>query len=113
MVAMLILMMMMCQPLSLIHFGLPNHACPALETPAYFPKVSEIKRHPGWRSAGFLGYPNDIALLKLSSAIDLNSRYASVISLADSGEEFVNDGECWITGWGSTGRSNPDILQVC
>ena len=33
MVAMLILMMRMCQPLSLIHCGLPNHACPALETP--------------------------------------------------------------------------------
>ena len=74
--------------------------------------VSRIIRHHSY-SGSRSGYPNDIALMYLSSTADLSSRYASTVSLPSSNEEFAGNRNCWITGWGATrgGGPLPNILQ--
>ena len=76
-------------------------------------QVSRIIRHRDYRESGRRGFPNDIALLSLSSPIDLSDQYVSTVQMASSGENFI-DNECWITGWGKTSRWSgiPDVLQV-
>ncbi|WAR15180.1 CEL3B-like protein, partial [Mya arenaria] len=55
--------------------------------------------HPSYNK-GSSAYPNDIALLKLSSSADL-SGVNKIIALADKGENF--DGQtCQLSGWGHT-----------
>lgn len=44
-------------------------------------------------------YPNDVALLKLSSYIDLVNSNQRAITMADTNDNFDNT-ECYITGWG-------------
>ena len=74
--------------------------------------VSSIIRHPSY-SGSSSGFPNDIALMKLSSSADLSSKYATAVALPDSNEDFAGNDECWITGWGATrgGGPLPNILQ--
>ena len=76
-------------------------------------QVSEILRHEDYRENSRQGFPNDIALLYLSTPIDLSDKYVYAVELASAGEKFIGN-ECWITGWGKTsplGRI-PNILQV-
>ncbi|XP_052760370.1 fibrinolytic enzyme, isozyme C-like [Mya arenaria] len=61
--------------------------------------VAKIVLHPSYNK-GSSAYPNDIALLKLSSSADL-SGVNKIIALADKGENF--DGQtCQLSGWGHT-----------
>ncbi|XP_060567411.1 trypsin-like [Ruditapes philippinarum] len=76
--------------------------------------VSKIFSHPDYNSNGFAGaYPNDVALLRLSSPISLGSG-VEAISLAATGQNF-DRATCTITGWGNTATgstvSNPTQLQ--
>ncbi|OBS74238.1 hypothetical protein A6R68_15204 [Neotoma lepida] len=59
-------------------------------------------------------YPNDIALLKLSSPVNYNN-YIQPICLLNSTFKFENRTDCWVTGWGDIGEdeslSSPYTLQ--
>lgn len=50
------------------------------------------------------GIPNDIALLHLSRDVDMTNQYVSTIQLPEKGEDFLGNGNCWITGWGRYGQ---------
>jgi secreted trypsin-like serine protease len=71
--------------------------------------VSKIIMHANYNGNGN-GFPNDIALMKLSSPISMNE-HRTPICLADSDEEFTGT-SCFITGWGDTkGTSDADTLN--
>lgn len=74
--------------------------------------VSRITRHPYYSSSGSRGYPNDIAVMYLSSSANTGSQYISTVPMASSSDSFVGS-TCYITGWGKTSSSSgsPDILQ--
>uniref|UniRef100_A0A8C9U5N2 pancreatic elastase n=1 Tax=Scleropages formosus TaxID=113540 RepID=A0A8C9U5N2_SCLFO len=62
--------------------------------------VSGVYIHPNWNSNSVAnGY--DIALLRLSSDVTLNS-YVQLASLPPSGQILPNNNPCYITGWGYT-----------
>ncbi|GAB1609681.1 hypothetical protein Ahia01_001254000 [Argonauta hians] len=66
-------------------------------------------QHPAYIHGG--SYPNDVALLKLSTPIAL-SEYIKTVCLPSSANRFTSQDECWVTGWGDTlGRGNPDVLN--
>lgn len=71
--------------------------------------VEKIIMHEGYDGNG-AGFPNDIALLKLSDPITRDG-FRQPICLADSDETFRNV-DCFITGWGRTlNDSNTGILN--
>ncbi|KFR16514.1 Chymotrypsin-like elastase family member 1, partial [Opisthocomus hoazin] len=71
--------------------------------------VSKIIIHPSWNSNNVAaGY--DIALLRLSSSVTLNS-YVQLAVLPSSGTILSNDYPCYITGWGLT-RTNGQLSSV-
>ncbi|CAH1797935.1 unnamed protein product [Owenia fusiformis] len=74
-------------------------------------RVSRIIVHPGWqRSMGPTVNDNDIALMELSSPIDLSNSGAAVVCLPSSSDQF--SGQCTATGWGETmGTGNKQVLQ--
>jgi len=58
--------------------------------------------------------PNDIALVKLSQAVDLSSPYIDTIELADEKDQFKEGQVCEISGWGRHAKyegRTPNILQ--
>ncbi|XP_036408504.1 testisin-like isoform X2 [Megalops cyprinoides] len=73
--------------------------------------VSQIIRHPSYVSQTS---DNDIALLKLSSAVSFTD-YILPVCLAASGSTFFNGTNSWVTGWGNVGESvslpSPGTLQ--
>ena len=74
--------------------------------------VYRIYKHPHYQANG--GYPNDIALVHLSSNAHLSSSsYAKAIALASNGENFAGNPSCVITGWGALygNGPSPNILQ--
>ena len=73
--------------------------------------VAKIVKHPRWRPR-IPGFPNDIALVELSKPAVMG-KYVSTIEMADTGEGFAGEPECYITGWGRTkgGSDLPNILQ--
>jgi len=74
--------------------------------------VSKVIRHHGYNGNG-RGFPNDIALLQLSSNVDMSSRFIDTVALPAKNENFAGNSDCWITGWGATrgGGSTPNMLQ--
>uniref|UniRef100_A0A8C9VS35 pancreatic elastase n=1 Tax=Scleropages formosus TaxID=113540 RepID=A0A8C9VS35_SCLFO len=74
-------------------------------------RVTNIYIHPNWdpnnASSG-----DDIALLRLSSNVTLNS-YVQLASLPTPGQILPNNNPCYITGWGSTQTGGPlsDVLK--
>jgi len=75
--------------------------------------VSQIIKNPGWVEDASKGFPNDIAVMQISSDAKLSSPYISAVEMADSGEDFLGNTDCHITGWGKLGflRPLPDVLQ--
>ena len=75
------------------------------------PFVSFTK-HPQYSSTG-AGYPNDIALLELSSAFTLGDSIGLASLPASTNEDFTYNANCYITGWGRTsgGRLSVKIKQ--
>ncbi|XP_056017285.1 elastase-1-like, partial [Ostrea edulis] len=59
------------------------------------------------------GFPNDIAILKLSSPAPLNAFVKTAKLPTSTSTSFYNGRTCYITGWGrlTGGGDNPDILQ--
>ncbi|MFT7801234.1 elastase-1-like [Arapaima gigas] len=75
--------------------------------------VSQVYIHPNWNPNNIAkGY--DIALLRLSSEVTLNS-YVQLASLPPSGQILPNNNPCYITGWGLTqpgGQLSPTLKQA-
>jgi len=79
------------------------------------PKTYDIKRiiqHPFWSSDSQTGFANDIALIELSSTIEMNE-FVQAVKLAERSDSFLGNSDCWITGWGKTGYLSriPNVLQ--
>ncbi|NXG38855.1 CELA1 elastase, partial [Dromaius novaehollandiae] len=71
--------------------------------------VSKIIIHPSWNSNNVAaGY--DIALLRLSGSVTLNS-YVQLAVLPQAGTVLANNYPCYITGWGLT-RTNGQLSSV-
>lgn len=66
--------------------------------------LKKILIHPNYE--GEAGCPGDIALLKLASPVRFTSRILPVC-LPHSYDEFSNNPNCWIVGWGDTGNDEP------
>jgi len=75
--------------------------------------VAMILKHPGWEQDSSQGFPNDIALIQISSAADLTGAYIKSVALPAVGESFEGNSECYITGWGKMGMVSalPNVLQ--
>ncbi|CAH1772549.1 unnamed protein product [Owenia fusiformis] len=57
------------------------------------------------------GFPNDIALMKLSHPVQFN-RYIQPVCLPNGDDTFLDNKECWITGWGLTkGTGDDNVLN--
>jgi len=78
-------------------------------------KIAKIIRHHNWKDAvngQLISVNGDIALIKLASNVDLASEYANTICLPSSTDDFSNDKDCFVTGWGLTmGGNDRQILQ--
>lgn len=73
----------------------PFHSSKNALTPFYV-------QHDRWEPNPYLGYPNDIALLRLTEPADLEWPGVELACIAnDVNFNFTNE-ECWITGWGKT-----------
>ncbi|XP_072015767.1 chymotrypsin-like protease CTRL-1 [Amphiura filiformis] len=73
--------------------------------------VSQIILHNGWSRSSAR---NDIAILRLSSAVSYTTRVRPVCMQHPGSEnDDLLDGNCWVAGWGSltTGGSTPSYLQ--
>merc|ERR1712121_83842 len=75
--------------------------------------VSNIIKHEKYSTSGIFGFPNDIALLQLSTDADTSSPFISTIAMADKDEDFAGNSECYITGWGRLygDGPTPNVLQ--
>jgi len=73
--------------------------------------ISRIIMHENYNGNGD-GFPNDIALLKLSSPVSL-SQYVQVACLPTSAnQDWTARDTCFITGWGLTqGTGNDNVLN--
>ncbi|KAL3290131.1 hypothetical protein HHI36_023496 [Cryptolaemus montrouzieri] len=72
--------------------------------------IHKIFIHPGYKNDGFV---NDIALLRLKSAVTF-SDYVRPVCLPSAKESLEDDVQCTILGWGQlseVGRIFPDTLQ--
>nr|XP_022321791.1 fibrinolytic enzyme, isozyme C-like [Crassostrea virginica]XP_022321856.1 fibrinolytic enzyme, isozyme C-like [Crassostrea virginica] len=63
--------------------------------------INRVIMHPQYSSTG-AGYPNDIALLELSSAFTLGDSIGLATLPASTNEDFTYNANCYITGWGRT-----------
>jgi len=61
--------------------------------------LSTITRHPSYVQDGNQGFPNDIAVIRLASAADINI-YVSPANLPDTNGPDFTGYNCYITGWG-------------
>lgn len=74
-------------------------------------KVSRIIKHSGYNSRTF---ENDIALLKLSSSLNLNSAYVSPVCLPTQ-QNHEYSGYATVTGWGTLregGSVSNNLMEV-
>ena len=49
------------------------------------------------------GAPNDLALLRLSEAADLDNDYISTVALGSPDIEYAGNPDCYMSGWGRNG----------
>ena len=75
--------------------------------------VGKIIMHPDYRSMA-ADRNGDVALLELKEEVDMSSPYVRPITLAEKGQSFLINPDCWITGWGTmnVGGELPVVLQV-
>jgi len=62
--------------------------------------IDLIIKHSQWVPNPYLGYPNDIALLRLKEPADLSNPNIELACIANEYSFNFTDQECWITGWG-------------
>jgi len=59
-----------------------------------------VLQHSQWVPNPYLGYPNDIALLRLKEPADLSNPNIELACIANEYSFNFTNEECWITGWG-------------
>ena len=58
-------------------------------------------QHSRWVGGPYKGYPNDIALLRLTREPDMSDERIGMACLPkESNFNFTGNDNCWITGWG-------------
>ena len=62
--------------------------------------ISFLIQHPKWNADGSLGFPNDIALIRLERAAPVDATTVVSAKLPASHPMDYTDKECWISGWG-------------
>ncbi|XP_077358079.1 chymotrypsin-like protease CTRL-1 [Festucalex cinctus] len=67
--------------------------------------LAQIIVHPNYTEQNF---QNDIALMRLSSAVTYND-FIRPICMASNSSQFNNGTECWGTGWGRLGADEPNV----
>ncbi|CAH1786489.1 unnamed protein product [Owenia fusiformis] len=77
--------------------------------------VSEIIRHSRYVADSTIGFPNDIALLRLAAPANLDDPNVAVVCIPENSTHlFDGRPNCWMTGWGLVdfwdGRL-PTVLQ--
>lgn len=70
--------------------------------------VAKIISHPSYNSQTF---DNDLALLRLSSAVTFTA-YIQPVCLAAPGSTFYADVNSWVTGWGNIGSGGGFHLHL-
>jgi secreted trypsin-like serine protease len=76
--------------------------------------IDLIVKHDRWVPNPYIGYPNDIALLRLTEPADLNWQGVELACLPKEQNFTFTGEECWITGWGKLNWRDdfiPAILQ--
>jgi secreted trypsin-like serine protease len=76
--------------------------------------IDLIIKHERWAPNPYLGYPNDIALLRLTQNADLTDPNVELACLPQQTDFNFTNEECWITGWGKMHFQDdyiPAILQ--
>jgi secreted trypsin-like serine protease len=68
-----------------------------------------IIKHERWEPNALLGYPNDIALLRLTDPVDTSNPNIELACLAQDANFNFTGEECWITGWGLMHFQDDDI----
>merc|ERR1711976_61749 len=63
--------------------------------------IEQMFPHPGFVGNPLLGFPDDIALIKLASEATLGPK-VNVALMPPSGMDFTGNKDCWISGWGKT-----------
>ncbi|XP_053197892.1 tryptase [Scomber japonicus] len=84
-----------------LYFGRLNQTGPNVHEVSR--TVSQIIVHPDYSNTSF---NNDIALMKLSSAVTFTDNIRPVC-LAGNSSQFHNSTTCWATGWGRRGKDEP------
>ncbi|XP_071114885.1 chymotrypsin-like serine proteinase [Haliotis cracherodii] len=76
-----------------------------------YSSVTSYTNHPNY-NGNAAGYPNDIAVLRLTSSMDTSSSAVGTVSLASGSYDYAGQ-TCTISGWGrlSGGGSTPNNLQ--
>ena len=70
-----------------------------------------VFQHPNW-SLDASGLPNDIALLRLSTAANVSSKYIETIPMADPSNGDFAGHNCTIIGWGLFGVLSTIFLNI-
>lgn len=66
-------------------------------------------QHPDYVPAG--GYPNDIAVVKLSAPVNPFENFVNTVCIPEQGEVFEENDDCYMTGWGATlGKSGYEYI---
>jgi secreted trypsin-like serine protease len=76
--------------------------------------IDLIVKHERWAPNPYLGYPNDIALLRLPVPADLSNANVGLACYPQETDFNFTNTECWISGWGKLDSSDdyiPAILQ--
>jgi len=61
-----------------------------------------IKQHPKWNSDGSKGFPNDVAVMRLSTPAPIDGKTVVPAKLPSRHPMDYTNSECWISGWGLT-----------
>ncbi|KAK2181354.1 hypothetical protein NP493_403g09033 [Ridgeia piscesae] len=80
-----------------IVLGMHDRTTRRMGKPAVY-RIAKFIKHYNFINSGKLGFPNDIALIKLSTAARYN-QYVKPIKMAPVNANFTGD-TCYITGWG-------------
>ena len=60
-----------------------------------------LNQHERWLADPLKGYPNDIALLRLTEEPDMSDERIGMACIPDTTDfNFTGNPDCWISGWG-------------
>ncbi|XP_046330294.1 fibrinolytic enzyme, isozyme C-like [Haliotis cracherodii] len=87
----------------------------SLQNPSMFEQAIDVTyvMHPSYNGDA-LGFPNDIAILRLATPLEFNDGVQPANLVPDDSKDFAGEKDCFITGWGKLGGSEsgvPDLLQ--